>query len=221
MTTLTERVDLDKLLCIQDNYDSLKDKLGRWKDSKRNYNEMTEEQQKQVFDMFVYNKLKETPVEYKFSSRNNEGRLYSKIPSLQGISKVLRHTISRDIYYDVDICNCHPNIFCWLASKNNFDCSHITYYNANRDDLILKLSEQYGMNRETVKNEFLKILNGGKHIFKNPPEWVEKYDSQCRILRGQILNLYQYKSYLKKAKIQRRRKRRPPNIVTKIREGDL
>ena len=47
------------------------------------------------------------------------GRLYGSC-SMQGFPRPIRHTIAGALYWDIDICNCHPQLLSQMCKKYGF-----------------------------------------------------------------------------------------------------
>ena len=111
-----------------------------------------------------------TTVKYTYGELNF-GRLIPSSLSYILMSRRMRQTISNNMYYDLDMVNCHPMIFCNLSSnaiENEEDPDYLTIgdYVENRDTLI---EDAYQANhalvsKADIKTWFLKILNGGEGI---------------------------------------------------------
>ena len=65
------------------------------------------------------------------------GRVFPKNSlGLFSIRREIRHTLSRDNYYDIDIENCHPVILYQICQANNIRCKYLKKYIDNRIILI-------------------------------------------------------------------------------------
>lgn len=195
---LYEKVDLGALQIIRDNFDYLYDKgkLGRFVDAKNGYSVIQDK--KVVYDMlceFFNSRKKSEKQKYKYASGISWGRMFSDGTSLQGISRVIRQTISRQIYWDIDISNAHPVILHTYCVKNKIEVPTLTRYIQHRDEL---LSDIIGLvdgetgkqlTRDDAKTIPLAIINGGKrsHLFKQEclPDWV-------KLLEREIIDIYNF-----------------------------
>ena len=65
-----------------------------------------------------------------------EGRVWANKPSLQGISRWVRHTICRNTMVDLDIKNAHPTFLIELCDKHDIEHSYLTLYINNRDTIL-------------------------------------------------------------------------------------
>jgi len=174
-TTLIEIIDLKKLRCIVKNIDELQDQIGRCTDMKT-YNKMDYEGTKTILKRYLASKDKNgsSKIKYDFSSKSKDGRLFSKTPSLQGLPKIVRHTIAGDNMIDIDIKNCHPEIFKWYCKNNSIVCDNLCYYIDNRDNCLSDLTNTFeDLSRDDAKTSVLSIINGGAGSidFESAPQW--------------------------------------------------
>lgn len=133
-------------------------------------------------------------VSYKYSKKNNEGRLYAAGGvSLQGFCREIRHTIANDFYNDVDIVNCHPVILYHICKNNKFNCPYLIEYIENRDNIlndIIKINEK--LNKDDVKKIILSLLNGGKNEYNNiviKNNFIKKFKSEINNILDSICNI--------------------------------
>jgi phage/plasmid-associated DNA primase len=104
------------------------------------------------------------PVNYSFGTGLKSGRVYAKDScSLGNIIKDVRHTLCRDMYYDVDIVCCHPTLMIQICDKQQIPikCNIIKEYIENRDRILLEHSEKYGVERDDAKQLFNILTFGG------------------------------------------------------------
>jgi hypothetical protein len=94
-------------------------------------------------------------------TNKNEGRLFCKGFALQNMLREYRHTLFNNIYYDIDIKNCHPVILEQYCLKNNIHAPELKTYNSKRE-LIFKHMIKKGKSKDEIKKALLKIMNGGK-----------------------------------------------------------
>lgn len=101
--------------------------------------------------------------EFTYAKGKTEGRLYAKSGlSLQSIQRRLRHTISRDYYYDIDIINCCPTILLQLCKNNKINCPILDLYVKKREAKInelIKINKGYA--RDFIKQVFISIIFSG------------------------------------------------------------
>ena len=64
-----------------------------------------------------------------YFSRLNYGRVYpSKLISQGIIRRQIRHFLCKDLYYDIDIINAHPNILRCVCKKFGITCPYLRKY---------------------------------------------------------------------------------------------
>lgn len=94
---------------------------------------------KQVKD-YIHKQIKnnfELQVNYEPSSKNPTGRVYAKCPmALQRIHKPLRAFLTKGIYHDYDMINCHFVIFRMLCDEEKLSTFWINNYIQNRTKIL-------------------------------------------------------------------------------------
>ncbi len=118
---LNEPINLDKLRIIRDNFDKLYStgKLGKFYDVKNEYKSITDKKTVQTIVNKLYSaKLHSSSVKYRYVNGKKNGRMYASVPSLQGISRVLRGCLSTGLYLDLDMVNCHGILLQCYCVKN-------------------------------------------------------------------------------------------------------
>jgi len=105
----------------------------------------------------------EVLVPYKYSKKAKDyGRVYPKKSlSLGSFRRSVRHTISNNAYVDIDIVNAHPTILYQLMESLNLPSISLKSYVLDREVRIKEVIEQYGVDRETAKNLFIRLMYGG------------------------------------------------------------
>jgi hypothetical protein len=186
---LHEEVDMKALRIIRDNFISVYERLGStFSEFNKETSEWVEVDFKTASTIInqFYNQKKETfKVRYSYGRKLKSGRRFAS-NSLQNLCRPLRHTIAKDLFYDLDIKNAHPTFLKHLVEKLNFSHPILSKYIENRDELLTswigttnifkavpnvkKLPGEkesvYFENtvlktRDDVKKYFLSILNGG------------------------------------------------------------
>jgi hypothetical protein len=198
MNPIIEKVDMIMFKKIVDNFDILFDsaKLGRFVD--KNYNVIeNKESIKTIVKKMYLNKLQTEEVEYRYVGKQTEGRLYSKNASLQGISRVIRHSLAKDIYWDVDMNNAHPVILQYYCKLFNIPCSNLTYYIDNRNICFKSLIDTFNISREEAKRIPLTSINGG-FISEDCPRWMLDLHEELQGIRNRVCELNP--EYVKRAK---------------------
>lgn len=123
-----------------------------------------------------YNKT--LPVKYNKSSKypSKTGRWFSKGGvGIQSLPRIIRHTICKGLWIDIDFKNCHPVILLWLCKKHNIKCDFLENYVNNRDELMNKWMNLLNIPRDEVKTLFLCALNGNLTKY-NIPDWDKVLD---------------------------------------------
>ena len=105
---------------------------------------------------------------YKYARGKKNGRMYAeKSLSLQSFSKKIRHSISSELYDDIDIVNCHPVLLYHLCKNNNIKCDKLIQYTKSRDNIINDvLDVNNKLSRDDIKIAILSLMNGGAGNYK-------------------------------------------------------
>ena len=112
------------------------------------------------------------------------GRLYCG-NSIQNLSSKIRGFLIGNTTTDIDMKNAHPKILEWLCKKHNINCPNLSYYNNNRDALLV----QYG---SEFKTEFLKCVNDNKPKKKMKDKFAKDFDSECKNIQLILTGLSDY-----------------------------
>jgi hypothetical protein len=88
------------------------------------------------------------------------GRLYGDC-SMQSLPRWVRHTITSNLYWDIDIVNCQPTLLGQLCQCNGLTHAKLHFYIENRDLVLQEVMERYNVNRDKSKNLILRIIFGG------------------------------------------------------------
>lgn len=135
----------------------------------------------------------------------NHGRLFAQNASLSSLPREFRNCIADNNYYDIDMKCCHPNLLSQYCKKNNIRCDILDKFIANRDEIINKLCEDSGINKEEAKQVFLSLINGGKGGGWNIPKYkgtfIYDFKAEIKNIHDEICrkNADEYK------KVQRRK----------------
>jgi hypothetical protein len=98
------------------------------------------------------------------------GRIYPNKLGYCNLSKVLRHTLSDNLYFDIDINNCHPTLYLYLSEKYQIkqqyklDLSYLETYVNDRDNVLKEAAELNNTDVDTIKEWFLKVYSGADAI---------------------------------------------------------
>ena len=72
-----------------------------------------------------------------YHQRNNFGRYWiSENLGLQNMKRRMRHTICKDLMYDIDMKNAHPTLLSWYCHENGIKCTGLDEYILHREEKI-------------------------------------------------------------------------------------
>lgn len=124
------------------------------------------------------------------------GRVYCK-DSLGAITirKEIRGTLFDDKYVDLDMCNCHPNIYYQIAKLYKMDCPNLESYVLHRDTVLNTIMTYYNVDRYTAKNLFIRLLYLGgfkkwqtdNNIKKDELPFITKLRKELSLIADNIL----------------------------------
>jgi hypothetical protein len=77
------------------------------------------------------------------------------------IRKEIRGSLFFDRYVDLDMCNCHPNIYYQIAKIYGVDCPALENYILNREKVLKQIMDYYEVDRYTAKQLFIILLYAG------------------------------------------------------------
>lgn len=75
--------------------------------------------------------------------------------------KELRDTLCHEIYHDVDMVNCHPNLALQFCERRGLPHDAAFYYSDNREEVLKDVMEAANVERESAKNLFCRLAYGG------------------------------------------------------------
>ncbi len=184
--SLIEKVDLKALQTIVDNFPEVFERMGKRlkvqsKDNPVLYRQITDLRQAETLMKDFYLSKKKSPVvTYKYIGKLDYGRRFHCSPSLQECPRPIRHAISKDIYYDLDIKNAHPVFLYQLCETMDFPHPVLKAYvkgdregflqsmfgikfdrKVEESDDTITMEEVTISSRDEAKALFLSILNGG------------------------------------------------------------
>ena len=132
-------------------------------------------------------------------NKTNPRRMTTSGTSLQGIPRVVRHTLCRENMVDYDIVNCHPILVeNWCRSKG-IACEHIESFNANRKERFAEVSRVMGWSKDETKTYMLRLTNGGglqgmynEEILKklDTLDWFPPFETQLYMIRKRVIDIY-------------------------------
>jgi hypothetical protein len=168
---LEERFNADYLYTIIENFDDLKENgiiPISW--------------DKKWFTDYL-SKSRHGFVKTEYYQKDNRGRMHPKKSlSLAKIPRIIRHTISKDIYNDYDI-KCCAQVLLYNLCKNKYhiECDELEFYVKNREDLISENRENGKKiyNILTYRDESCKDLT-------NLTDHQRKYQIEMKRIHKQI-----------------------------------
>lgn len=218
--TYTEYINKDRAYMVLQNWDKIFASLPKQRQDK-----IKNQEEKSIDPLFYLKKIVKANkdvihTKYSFSKQlQTYGRLFPNNASLASLPREIRNTISNEIYYDVDMKNCHPNILSQYCSKNNIKCDMLDYYVANRDKVIeeiIKENKTYNITASEAKNIILNIINGGSGgnhtISKLPTTFLGKLKEEIKNIHSLVckINAEEYK------KVQKRKEFNPEGTMMNI-----
>jgi len=164
--TYEEVYNFSKLVYIAENYESLDLKPLRMIQEKSIL--ATVQQLKLSMRSMEMKDFPHFVMEQRYYRNDNLliGRIYPEKLGYCNMSKILRHTLSDNLYWDLDIINCHPTILLHLCKtlEIDVDYSFLEEYVNNRDQALedlIAINQKYEVSKDEAKTWFLKIFNGG------------------------------------------------------------
>jgi hypothetical protein len=130
-------------------------------------------------------------VKYAFSKTSkNYGRLFAKSASYQGLPREFRAVLAEDYYWDIDYVNCHPSILEQYCIKKGINCSVLTKYNSNRDNIINEIKDKLNIDKSDVKDLFLTLINGGDRVgLTSMDEFLQLFKNEMKNIHNLIVQI--------------------------------
>ena len=134
------------------------------------------ESQLAILEWYYQQLTDNTEISVDYGQKNGMGRYYSKTSySLQGMCKLLRHTLTADKCHDIDMVCAHPNLLDQLCERLNQkpDDLHIKHaylhqYIQYRKQKVEQVMEADDISYDEAKRKFLIVMYGGYVITKSP-----------------------------------------------------
>lgn len=192
---LTEEIDMTALQTIINNFDSIKHLLEKEPEEHGEESKYDIGTLKGILEKYNRSKCKSLlqkkewdSITYGFSGKSKEGRMFSKSWSLQSLKKIIRHTLSRDIYYDIDMKNAHPHILSQYCGKNGISCPTLDEYVNDRENVVNSLIKIYpDVSYNEMKTLILTIINGGgSGEISCMNEWLLKFNYEMKNVRDEV-----------------------------------
>lgn len=131
--------------------------------------------------------LAEIKVNYKFAKEESEhGRQYPVGGmGLSSFMKCIRHTIAHDLYHDIDMKNCHPNILVQYCKSHQIPCEQLERSVLNNEQYLADLMNEHHITRDGAKSLKLAVINGGQR--SSSVSWFTPYVTELEQIRQHIL----------------------------------
>ena len=131
-----------------------------------------------------------------YHQRNNFGRYWiSENLGLQNMKRRIRHTICKNLMYDIDMKNAPPTLLSWYCHENGIKCKGLDEYILHREEFIADLMEKRSKSRDEIKAHLLAIINGrtenqDAEWWNENPKWYKKFYRGMRYIinKGVELN---------------------------------
>ena len=122
------------------------------------------------------------------------GRMYSTA-GLQNFKRLIRNTLAKGIYKDIDVANAQPSILLGLAGRKGWACPIVAVYNSTRDEKIKEIMDLLEFDRHDAKAECTSIFfgRGKEHVAKLPPFFVGLQEELAK-LRALVWNDPEFKA---------------------------
>jgi hypothetical protein len=202
-------------LCyILNNFDDLwaAQSIGKFYNKKREV--IDKAGVEQIIKSMYMAKLESSDVLYQWS-KGEAGRLFSTVPSFQGIARVLRHTLARKHHRDIDIKNAHPVFLLDECRKRNIPHRCLRKYIKNREPLLLELASTFNSTREEMKSYFLAMMNGGSVKSEWTCPFVTEWAAEMSLIRDAMCVAYpELLERATKGKKKKTRKNKAGELVT-------
>lgn len=206
--TYTEYINKQSVYKLVQNWVDILDKLP---DNRKNkIKKSIDEGKDPLVHLKKILKLKSDIIHTKYNFSKNlcdYGRLFPQNASLASLPREFRNTIADNNYYDIDMQNCHPNLLSQYCKKNGIRSDTLDKYIENRNEIIDKLCNDSGIEKEQAKHVFLSLINGGKGGGWNIPKYkgtfiydfkheVERiHDAICRLNPDEYKKAQRRKEY--------------------------
>ena len=151
--TLNENIDGEKLRYIIDNSNLYEGQLIKTNSD----DDWTLDRVVTILKK-ILRKCKDGVVKVSYKQNGKQGRYFGE--GLQSIPRVVRHTISKDFYHDVDIKNAAPTFLAHYCKTKGLEHTHLKRYVSDRETYFTLLN----VDRDTAKRLMLAIINGKRII---------------------------------------------------------
>lgn len=193
--TCYEKINQDKLELILNHQDYFAKQMKPESFDKFNFNIL------EKYEAKIKNGL--TKVDY--FQHDDIGRMYAiGSQSLQNFPKIIRGTLAKDIYYDIDMVNAHPTILQHLCKKLKQECKNLSLYINDRNKIINEILELNPFQTyDSIKESILGIINGGQSMFErlSKTKWLIDFKKEIDAIHNRFAE--KFPEYLAKISFQR------------------
>ena len=150
----------------------------------------------------AYKKHNINIIKYKKSDNydNKIGRFFCNGGvGIQSLPRIIRHTICKGLYIDLDFKNCHPVILNHLCEFYKIECSYLKKYIENRDDILNDICSSINVNKEKAKKIYLCALNGDKTHYDIHNWYSILYEFE--MIHKEISNKPEFEELFKEVKV--------------------
>ena len=172
-----ERFNKNRLQLIYENLEKIGDDslCQEWGMETKKYNPKDILRTYLLKSKKISDEVSEVSVSYNYSKFNpihDEGRQFvSHAIGLQRFSRKIRHTITHDIYNDIDIQNAHFTLLNQYCDKKNYPHKYINRLVENNDKYMKELMKKDNLTKQEAKLVKIKLLNAGK--VESNVKWIE------------------------------------------------
>jgi hypothetical protein len=126
----------------------------------------------------------------KFCKHDYKGRWIVKgSVGLQGLSRDTRSALAGNYYWDLDFSNCQVEILRQMAEKNGWKHDKLDEYCSRRDSIFADIKLTHDLDRDDIKQMFIRILFGGNRRIGDPA-WVnEQFYPEVQLLMKNVCSL--------------------------------
>jgi hypothetical protein len=145
--------------------------------------------------------IAEIPVSYKFSQmKGDDGRQYAvKQLSLQSLTRKIRHTITENIYNDIDMKNAHHSILVQYCKKKGWDCPELEKSVKNNELYLKDIMEADNVTRGDAKRVKLAVSYGSTSATSKAP-WFRAFSEELKEIHKKMMEDQDNKGLIDKIK---------------------
>lgn len=130
-------------------------------------------------------------------SEHGIGRIYAEHGlSLQFFPKRIRHTLAKDLLYDIDMVNAHPVLLLQLCNEKGWCAPQLTRYVEDREIILQEIMSSCHVSRKQAKELLLRLMYGGTVKYwkldervpesTRPPPFIAQFEDELKILQQKI-----------------------------------